>query len=57
MQIPPLRRSAQRTSLRTRPESASRRSEAAGMLGRTFFCVVAFSTPYAMFLLNGALHP
>jgi hypothetical protein len=34
-----------------------RRSGAVGMLARAFCCILALTTPYAMFLLNGALHP
>lgn len=57
MQRSPSHRSPAGTGLFDPLDGALRRSEAGGMLARGLCCVLALMTPYAMFLLNGALHP
>lgn len=51
--------SQQRPRLTTldRHEPVARPATTTAMLRRTLCCVLALSTPYAVFLLNGALRP
>jgi hypothetical protein len=57
MQISLSSRPSHRLSPHKRSAFVARRSETACLLGRDLCCLIALSTPYAMFLLNGAVHP
>ena len=57
MPISPSSRSRHPAGTRDLLDYVARRSETAAMLRRSLCCVLALSTPYAMFLLNGVLRP
>lgn len=57
MRTPPFSQKRPRFTTLDRRDYVARPATTAAMLRRTLCCVLALSTPYAMFLLNGALRP
>lgn len=57
MRILPSSRQRHRLTAHAGHRHVDRPATTAAMLGRTFCCALALSTPYAMFLLNGVLRP